>query len=107
MQLYFQVDERPQRCQLIIDYDDIAAQKYSTRIEPRSIPNYEVNALVEVLVMHRVELSAGRQLIPWSKPPSLLWRLRRAVRDWVSSKRASRATPPPPPGRDSADPPKP
>ena len=76
------VHERPPACTVLVDYEDVAAAKYSTRIEVTDLPHWYPDARAsDALRMSRVVLSAGGELIPWKRPPSLWWRAKRALRE--------------------------
>jgi hypothetical protein len=87
------VDERPEKCELIADYEDVAGASYSTRIAISTLIAWYPEARDdEALRMTRVTLSTGGGIVPWSQPPSLwsrsrtrydLWRRRK---DFVTIK---------------------
>lgn len=67
-------------CKLLIDYDDVNGNAYSSRIEIREVTVYEPHEY-RLRQMDRVELLVGKRSVPWG-PPGPIERLRSRIERW-------------------------
>lgn len=89
--IFTDIEKRPGNCEIVADYEDLAGNRFSTRFEILDFPVWGNGVTVQKLVMERVTLSSGTDLIPWKEPPSLWWRIKAHMRQaWRERKRSRR-----------------